>query len=101
MYAVETDTLDNFLRPREDKDGNKLSVATKNLPRKGSQPSNASLSSNEPMTPTTPSPAVPPISAKQQQGNNTCLQDDEDADLLKEIERELAQSDFSKVDLNF
>ncbi|KAG2223379.1 hypothetical protein INT45_002874 [Circinella minor] len=101
MYAIETNTLDNFLRPREKNNSNKLSVATKKLPRKGAQPSSASLSSNEPITPTTPSPAVPPIFANQQQRTNTRLQDDEDADLLKEIEKELAQSDFSKVDLNF
>ncbi|KAI9243606.1 SH3-binding, glutamic acid-rich protein-domain-containing protein [Phascolomyces articulosus] len=101
MRAMETDTLNDFLRPRENNNNNKLSLATKKLPRKGSQPSSGSLSSNEPITPTTSSsPAVPPVFAKQQQRQNSTLHD-EDADLLKEIEKELAQSDFSKVDLNF
>ncbi|KAI9499337.1 SH3-binding, glutamic acid-rich protein-domain-containing protein [Zychaea mexicana] len=98
MRAVESGTLSEFLRPRE-KDI-KLSVATRKLPRKGSQPSSGSLSSNEPTTPTTLAPAVPPVRIAQQQRINNATHD-EDADLLKEIEKELAQSDFSKVDLNF
>ncbi|KAI8148980.1 SH3-binding, glutamic acid-rich protein-domain-containing protein [Fennellomyces sp. T-0311] len=87
VNAMETDKLSEFLRPRE-----KLSLGTKKLPRKGSQPSTGSLSSNEPVTPTT---STMPRLIQRTPAH------DEDADLLKEIEKELAQSDFSKVDLNF
>lgn len=91
MKAIETGTLNEFLRPRE-----KLSVATptspkKQIPRKASH--SGSVSSNEPVTPTT-SNIPPPVPIRK-----ACH--DEDEDLLREIEKELAQSDFSKVDFNF
>ncbi|KAI9317994.1 hypothetical protein BX666DRAFT_1576056 [Dichotomocladium elegans] len=89
--AIDTNTLADLLRPRE-----KLSVSTTTttkkhqLPRKASH--SGSMSSNEPVTPTTN--IAPPVPIRKSLK-------DEDEDLLREIEKELAQSDFAKVDFNF
>ncbi|KAF7726909.1 hypothetical protein EC973_008204 [Apophysomyces ossiformis] len=80
LKAVEKDQLDHFLRPRDEEQ----------LPR-SKEFFSSSRASNEPITPTNSS-SVSTIGKKSYE---------EDAELLREIELELAQSNISSLDFNF
>lgn len=85
LQHAEEGRLEQFLRPSGDSPTTPAPRRT--LRKSDAQRSTASLSSNEPMTPTSTHasvPAVPPIRRK-----SYAL--DEDAELLKELEKELAQ----------